>query len=37
MNDIFLGVKLMGFGLAGVFSVLIIFYLIIQALKKIFH
>lgn len=36
MNDIFLGVELMKYGLIGVFSVLILFYVMIMILMKIF-
>lgn len=36
MNDIQLGLQLMGYGMAGVFLVLILFYLMILLLMKIF-
>lgn len=36
MNDISLGLELMGYGLAGVFLVLILFYVMIVLMVKIF-
>lgn len=36
MNDISLGYQLMGYGLAGVFLVLILFYVLIIVLMKLF-
>lgn len=36
MSDISLGFQLMEYGLAGVFAVLILFYLMITILMKIF-
>ncbi len=37
MENIELGFKLMGFGLLGVFTVLILFYFMIKALMKVFE
>lgn len=36
MNDINLGIQLMGFGILGTFTVLILFYFIIKILMKVF-
>ncbi len=36
MNEMNLGIQLMGFGIIGVFTVLILFYFIIKALMKFF-
>lgn len=36
MSDISLGLQLMGYGLIGVFTVLILFYFTIQLLMKLF-
>jgi len=36
MGEIYLGVKLMEYGLLGTFSVIVLFYVIIMALMKIF-
>mgnify|MGYP000147093937 FL=1 len=36
MSDIYLGVKLMEYGLLGTFAVIILFYVIILVLMKIF-
>lgn len=36
MSDISLGFQLMGYGLVGVFTVLILFYFTIQLLMKLF-
>ncbi|NLX77070.1 MAG: hypothetical protein GXZ01_06850 [Clostridiaceae bacterium] len=36
MNDIYLGLELMKYGLLGTFSVIILFYVIILILMKIF-
>jgi Na+-transporting methylmalonyl-CoA/oxaloacetate decarboxylase gamma subunit len=36
MNEMYLGVQLMGIGLAGVFTVLIVFYAVIRLLVKFF-
>lgn len=36
MSDLNLGVQLMGYGLLGVFSVLVLFYFTIQLLMKVF-
>ena len=35
-DNIIMGFKLMGLGLAGVFAVLIIFYIILKVLMKVF-
>lgn len=37
MNNIALGFELMAYGLSGVFIVLIIFYIAILILQKLFH
>lgn len=36
MENLELGFKLMGYGLAGVFTVLILFYFMIKLLMKVF-
>ncbi|MDH8677780.1 OadG-related small transporter subunit [Fusibacter bizertensis] len=36
MNELELGLELMGYGLAGVFIVLILFFIVIKILVKIF-
>ena len=35
MNDVMLGFQVMGYGLAGVFSVIILFYIMIVVMGKI--
>jgi Na+-transporting methylmalonyl-CoA/oxaloacetate decarboxylase gamma subunit len=36
MSEFYLGLELMGYGLAGVFIVLILFFIVIKMLIKIF-
>jgi Na+-transporting methylmalonyl-CoA/oxaloacetate decarboxylase gamma subunit len=37
MGNVLIGLKLMGFGLAGVFTVLILFYFMIKILMRVFN
>lgn len=36
IQNIFLALKLMGYGLLGVFTVLVLFYIMIKVLMKVF-
>ena len=36
MSDIDMGLKLMGYGFAGVFTVLILFYAVVKLLVRVF-